>query len=45
MNQANLLKMQSANSADVEGKMKIVDQRNCMQTGVNYTTHPQTENL
>ena len=39
-NQANLLKMQNAGSSDAEGKMRIVDQRNCMQTGVNYTTHP-----
>jgi len=45
LNQANLLKMHQTSSNDTEGKMRIVDQRNCMQTGVNYTTHPQTENL
>jgi hypothetical protein len=26
-------------------KMAHVDQRNCMQSGKNYTTHPQFEYL
>lgn len=32
-------------SSDKVDKMAIIDQRNCLQTGQNYTTHPQIENL
>ena len=30
---------------NVEGKMRLVEMRNLLQTGENYTTHPQFENL
>lgn len=32
-------------NSDKAGKMARVDQRNCMQSGQNYTTHPQFEAL
>lgn len=32
-------------SSDKADKMALIDQRNCMQSGQNYTTHPQFEYL
>ena len=32
-------------SSDKQDKMALMDQRNCMQSGQNYTTHPQFEYL
>lgn len=40
-----LIEMQKNRSNDQIVRLRIVDQRNCMQSGANYTTHPQHEDL
>ena len=40
-----LIEMQKNRSNDQIVRLRIVDQRNCMQSGTNYTTHPQHEDL
>ena len=30
---------------NIENKMRLIEQRNLLLTGENYTTHPQFENL
>ena len=42
---SNKLVNMNLQNPDHSEKLKLMDQRNCMQTGQNYTTHPQTEHL
>lgn len=48
--QAAAARIKAGDDADeeadnVEGKMRLIEMRNLLQTGENYTTHPQFENL
>ena len=46
--QASKIKQEAmgADGADnIENKMRLIEQRNLLLTGENYTTHPQFENL
>lgn len=40
-----LIEMQKQRGGDNVERLRTVDQRNCMQSGANYTTHPQYEAL